>query len=133
MTTATTSAGIVCLAQHDGHAGDIPGDQRDTQRTNDWDPGTKPMPDFALIGVSAVHILQALQDLRADGGGKAGVQGLTQILLIGDQALQDAYAGGQIAQRLDLHAGGGVDRGEEVCRIGEGKLFLRRRIWQSHR
>ena len=26
---------------------------------------------------------------------------------------------------LDLDAGGGVDRGEEICGIGEGKLLLR--------
>ena len=61
----------------------------------------------------------------ADGSGKTGVERLAQILLIGDEALENAHAGGQIAQGLDLDAGGGVDRGEEICGIGEGKLLLR--------
>lgn len=63
---------IVCLAQDDSHARDIPRDQRDTQRTNDR-VRDKADARFVFIGGSAVHIFQALQNFRADGGGKAGI------------------------------------------------------------
>ena len=72
---------IVRLAQHDSHAGDIPRDQRDAQRTDDR-VRDKADARFVFIGVSAFHIFQALQNFRADGGGKAGVQRLAQVLLV---------------------------------------------------
>ena len=114
------------LAQNDSHTGDIARDQRHAEGTDDGighkaDAGNRGL----LIGVLRLGELQALKDLGTDSGGQTGVERLSQILLIGDEALEHAHAGGQIAQRLDLDAGGGVDRGEEICGIGEGKLLLR--------
>lgn len=51
---------------------------------------------------------------------RPGVQCLTEVLLIGDQALEHAHAGGQVAELGHLHARCGVDGGEEVGRVGEG-------------
>ena len=113
--------GIVRLAQHNGHAGDIAGDQRHAQRTDDGigheaDAGNRGL----LIGILRFGKLQTLKDLGADSGGQTGVERLAQILLIGDEALEHAHAGGQIAQGLDLDAGGGVDGGEEIRGVREG-------------
>ena len=112
---------IVGLAEHDGHAGDIARDQRHAERTDDGigheaDAGNSRL----LIGVLRLGKLEALDDLSADGGGKTGVQRLAQILLVGDEALENAHAGRQVAQRLHLDARGGVDGGEEICGIREG-------------
>ena len=112
---------IVGLAEHDGHAGDIARDQRHAERTDDGigheaDAGNSRL----LIGVLRLGKLEALDDLSADGGGKTGVQRLAQILLVGDEALENAHAGRQVAQRLHLDARGGVDGGEEIRGIREG-------------
>ena len=115
--------GIVRLAQHNGHAGDIAGDQRHAQRTDDG-VGNEADAGLVFVGVGTVDVFQSLKNFRADSGSKAGVQRLTQILLIGDQALEHAHAGGQIAQSLDLYAGGSVNGGEKVCGIGEGNLLV---------
>ena len=109
------------LAQHDGHAGDIARDQRHAERADDGighkaDAGNRGL----LIGILRFGKLQTLKDLGADGSGKTGVERLAQILLIGDEALENAHAGGQIAQGLDLDAGGGVDGGEEIRGVREG-------------
>ena len=109
------------LAQNDGHTGDIARDQRHAEGTDDGigheaDAGNRGL----LIGVLRFGKLQALKDLGADGSGQTGVECLTQILLIGDEALEHAHAGGQIAQSLDLDAGGGVDGGEEIRGVREG-------------
>ena len=74
---------------------------------------------------SSAYILQALDDLRAHGGGKARVQGRADVVLIGDEALQNAHTGGQVAQGLHLHAGSGVDGGEEVGGVGESHRRIR--------
>ena len=110
--------GIVRLAEHDGDAGDIARDERDTEGTDDG-VGDKADAGVGFIGVAALDILQALEDLRADGGGKTSVERLSEILLIGDKALENADAGGQIAELGDLHAGGGIDGGEEIRSVGE--------------
>jgi len=115
--------GIVRLAQHNGHAGDIAGDQRHAQRTDDG-VGNEADAGLVFVGVGTVDVFQSLKNFRADSGSKAGVQRLTQILLIGDQALEHAHAGGQVAQSLDLYAGGSVNGGEKVCGIGEGNLLV---------
>ena len=109
------------LAQHDGHTGDIARDQRHAEGTDDGighkaDAGNRGL----LIGILRFGKLQTLKDLGADGSGKTGVERLAQILLIGDEALENAHAGGQIAQGLDLDAGGGVDGGEEIRGVREG-------------
>ena len=110
--------GVVRLADDHGHAGDIAGDKGHTQGADD---GVRDKADAGVlcIGVAAPHIFQALDDLRAHGGGKPGVQRLGDVVLVGDQALEDAHAGGQVAQGFHLHAGGGVDGGEEVGGVGE--------------
>lgn len=51
---------------------------------------------------------------------RPGVQCLTEVLLIGDQALEHAHAGGRSPSLGHLHARCGVDGGEEVGRVGEG-------------
>ena len=109
------------LAQHDGHTGDIARDQRHAEGTDDGigheaDAGNRGL----LIGILRFGKLQALKDLGTDSGGQTGVECLSQILLIGDEALEHAHAGGQIAQSLDLDAGGGVDGGEEIRGVREG-------------
>ena len=116
--------GVLGLAQDYGHAGDIAGDQRHTQGTDDG-IGHEADAGLILIGLGPVYIFQAFQDLRAYGGSQTGVEGLTQILLIGDQALQHAYAGGQIPQGLYLYAGSGINGGEEIGGVGEGDLLIR--------
>ena len=114
---------ILGLTQHHGHAGDIAGDQRHAQRTDDG-VGNEADAGLVFVGVGTVDVFQSLKNFRADSGSKAGVQRLTQILLIGDQALEHAHAGGQVAQSLDLYAGGSVNGGEKVCGIGEGNLLV---------
>ena len=116
--------GIVRLAQHHGHAGDVPGDQGHAQGTDD---GIGHEPDAGVFGVgfAAAHVFQSLDDLRAHGGGKARVQGRADVVLIGDEALQNAHTGGQVAQGLHLHAGSGVDGGEEVGGVGESHRRIR--------
>ena len=116
--------GIVGLAQHHGHAGDVAGDQRNAQRADDR-IGHEADAAVVFIGVCAFHIFQTLEDLRAHGGGQTGVQRVAQLGLVGDQALEHADAGGQIAQLGHLHARGRVDRREEVRRIREGGLRVR--------
>ena len=111
--------GIVGLAQDHGHAGDVAGDQGHAQGADDG-VGNEADAGILGVGIAAAHILQTLDDLGAHGGGKAGVQRLAQVVLIGDQALEHAHAGGQIPQSLDLYAGGGVNGGEEVGGVGKG-------------
>ena len=119
--------GILGLAQHHGHAGDIAGNQRHAQGADD---GVGHEADAGLIGIgiAAVYVLQALQDLRAHGGGKTRVQGLAQVLLTRNQALQHAHTGGQVAQGLDLHTGSGVNGGEEISGVGEGDFLVRAKL-----
>ena len=117
---------VFCLAQNDGHAGDIARDQRNAEGTDDGigheaDAGNCCL----LIGFLRLGELEALDDLSADSGGQTGIERLPQILLIGDEALENADAGGQIAQRFDLDAGGCVDGGEEIRSIGEGNGMVR--------
>ena len=111
--------GVIRLAQDHGHAGDVARDQGHAQGADDgvWDEADA---GVGLVGVGIVHVLEALDDLRAHGGGEAGVEGRADVIGVGDEALEDAHAGGQVAQGLDLHACGGVDGGEEVGGVGEG-------------
>ena len=115
--------GVVCLTQDHGHTGDITGDQRHAQGADNG-IGHKADPGIILVGVGTLHVFQAFNNLSANSGGKTGVQGLAQVLLIGDQALQDAHTGGQIAQGLDLHAGSRVNGREEIGSIGECNLLV---------
>ena len=115
--------GIVGLAQHDGHARNITRDQRDAQRTDDG-VGNETDAGIGSVGIAALDIFQTLEDLGADGGGKTGVERLAQILLIGDEAFQDAHAGGQIAQLRDLDARSGIDRGEVVRGVRERECLV---------
>ena len=111
--------GAVRLADDHGHAGDVAGDQGHAQGA---DHGVRHKADAGVlsVGVRAAHVLQSLDDLRAHGGGKARVQGLSDVVLAGNQALEYVHAGGQIPQRLHLHACGGVDGGEEVGGVRKG-------------
>ena len=115
--------GIFRLAQHDRHAGNIARDQRHAQRTDDG-VGNKSDAGIGSVGIAALDILQALENFCADGGSKAGIERLRQILLIGDQALHDAHTGGQITQLRDLHARGGIDRREEIRSVRERECFV---------
>ena len=78
--------GGVGLAQHHGHAGDIAGDQGHAQGADD---GIGHEADAGVIGIGlgAVYILEAFENLRAHSGGETGVERLGEILLIGDEAL----------------------------------------------
>ena len=113
---------ILGLAQNNGHTGDIAGNQRNTQRTNNG-IGNKTDAGFICIGLG-LQILQTLDDFSAHSGGKAGVQGLAQVFLIGDQALEHTHTSRQVAQGLDLHAGGSVNGGEIIGSIGECNLLV---------
>lgn len=63
---------LLGLAQHDGYAGDIAGDQRDTEGTDDGIGHEADAGDGRLlVGVLRLDELQALQDLCADGSGEA--------------------------------------------------------------
>ena len=90
--------GVIRLAQDHGHAGDVARDQGHAQGADDG-VGDEADAGVGLVGVGIVHVLEALD---------------------GDEALEHAHAGGQVAQGLDLHACGGVDGGEEVGGVGEG-------------
>ena len=111
--------GVVGLAQHHGHAGDVAGDQGHAQGADDG-VGNEADAGVLGVGVRAAQVLQSLDDLSPHGGGKARVEGLGDVVLVGDQALEDVHTGGQVPQGLHLHAGGGVDGGEEVGGVGEG-------------
>ena len=115
--------GVIGFAQHYRHTGDVAGDQGHAQGTNH---GVGNEADAALccIGVAALHILETFDNFSAHSGSKTGIQRLTQILLVGNQAFQNAHAGGQVAQGLHLHAGSGIDGGEEIGGIGEGDFLV---------
>jgi hypothetical protein len=115
---------IVGFTQNDGHARDVARHQRYAQGADDR-VGHKADAPLILVGLRAVDKFEALQDFRADGCGEARVQSVSKVLFVRDEAFQDADAGGQIAELRDLDARRGVNRGEEVCRIGEGNLRLR--------
>ena len=116
--------GGVSLAENHGNAGNIAGDQGHAQGADDG-IGDKAYTGFTGIGVAALYVLEALNDFRAHGGGKTGVQRLTQVLLIGNQRFKHAHAGGQVAQGLHLYAGSGVDGGEEIGSVGESDFLVR--------
>ena len=116
-------SGIVRLAQNDCDTGDVAGNQGHTQGTDDG-VGDEADAGVVLIGVCIVQILKALNDFRTNRSGKTGVQGLAQILLVGNQALENTDAGAQIAQGFDLYAGSSVNCGEVVSGIGEGKFLI---------
>ena len=115
--------GVIGLAQHNSNTGNIAGNQGHAQGTDDG-IGNEADAGLVLVGVAALHILEAFNDLGAHGSGKTGVQGLAQILLIGDQALEHAHAGRQITQGLNLNTGSRVNRGEEIGGIGECDFLI---------
>ena len=59
------------------------------------------------------------------GSGKTGIQRLSQILLVGDEALEHADTCRQVAQGFDLDAGGGVDGREEIGGVRERNGLVR--------
>ena len=96
--------GIVSAADDNGHAGDIAGDQGHAQLT---DEGVGQVTQQGLlIGGRAVDVLQRLQELRAQGGGDAGLEGIVQPVVGGD-----------------LFAGHCVVAGQAVSGVGEGHAF----------
>ena len=113
------------LAEHDGHTGNVARDQRHAEAADDG-VGNKADAGHARFLVRCLRLneLESFQNFRADRSGKARVQRLAEILLVGDEALEDADARRQVAQRLDLHTGRGIDGGEEICGIRESELFL---------
>ena len=115
---------IVALAEHNRNAGNIARNQRDAQRTN-YRIGNETDARFILIRIFAFDIFQTFQNFRAHGGGKAGVQRVAQFRLVADQALQHAYACGQIAQLGNLYARRGINRREEIGGIRERALCIR--------
>jgi hypothetical protein len=117
---------VFSLAEHDGHAGDVARDEGHAERADDGIGHEADAGDARLlVGFLLLDILEALEDLRADGGGEAGVERLAQVLLIRDEALEHADARGQIAQLLNLDARGRVDGREIIGRVGEGDFLLR--------
>ena len=78
--------GIISLAQHNGNAGDIACYKGNAQRTDDG-VGNKADSAVLRVRICALHILESLNNLRSYRCGKAGIQGIAQILLIGNQAL----------------------------------------------
>ena len=114
---------VVSLAQHHRNAGDISGNQGHAQGADDR-VGHEADAGFIGVGVAALNVLQALDDLSAHGGGKAGIQCLAQVLLVGDQALEHTHTGRQIAQGLYLHAGSGINGWEAVGSIRESNFLV---------
>ena len=110
--------GFLRLAQDHGYTRDIACHQGDAQGTDDR---IRHKADAGLsgVGLGTVQILQALNDLGTDSGSKAGVQGLSDIVLIGNKAFQNAHTSGQIPQSFDLYAGSGINRGEEISGVRE--------------
>ena len=121
---AENAADVVSVVKDNGHTGDIAGDQGDTQGADDG-VGNEADSGLILVGIAALNILQAFDNFSTDSGGKTGIQGLTQIFLIGDQALQDAHTGDQVPQGLDLDTGGRIDGGEIISGIGECDGLIR--------
>ena len=110
--------GIISLAQHNGNTGNIAGNQRHTQGADDG-VGHKADAGIVFIGIAALGILEAFDNFSANSGGKTGIERLSQVFLVGDQALQHTYAGRQIAQGLYLHTGSGINGGEIISGIGK--------------
>ena len=72
------------------------------------------------IGLSAVQVLQSLQELGAQSGSDAAVEGVLQTVVAGHHALDGTLQGGlHFAQGGDLHAGNAVVAGEAVGSVGE--------------
>ena len=109
--------GLLRAAENDGDAGDVARDEGHAEAADDG-IGHEADAALALVGI-LVEPLQTLDDLRSDGGRETGVESLAEVLLVGDEALEDADAGGQVAELGDLDAGRGVDGGEEVGGVGE--------------
>ena len=109
---------IVRFAEHDGDARNVARDERNAERTNDR-IRHKADAAFGGIGVAAADILQAFDDLRADRCRKAGIQRLSDVVLVRDQALQHADTGRQIAELLYFDARRRINCREEVRCIGE--------------
>ena len=113
------------LAEHDGNAGNIARDQRHAERTDDGighkaDAGHS----CSLIGVLRLDKLETFENFCADCGCKTGVQCLTEVLLVGNQALEDAHTCRKIAERFDLDAGCCINRGEVISSIGEREFLV---------
>ena len=113
--------GIVSAADDNGHAGDIAGDQGHAQLT---DEGVGQVAQQGLlVGGRAVDVLQRLQELRAQGGGDAGLEGIVQPVVAGHLGLDGSHGGLHLAQGGDLFAGHCVVAGQAVSGVGEGHAF----------
>ena len=109
---------IVSLAQNNSNTGDVTGNQRHAQAADDG-VGNEADTGVSCIRISGFSILQAFDDLSAHSGSQACVQCLTQVFLVGNEALEHTHASRQIAQSLDLYAGCSINSGETVGGIGE--------------
>ena len=115
--------GIISLSKHYSHTGDIARYQRHAQGT---DNGVRNKADSAVlrIRICMVHILQSLDDLSSYRCGKSCVQSFSQIFFVGNQALQNAHTGRQIAELCHLYACGSVNRRQKISRIRHRYLFV---------
>ena len=115
--------GLLSLAEHYCNTGDVAGDQRNAERADDrirYEADAR----VGGIGIAALDIFQSLDDLCSDSRGKSCIECLSQILLIGDKALEHVHACGQISQRLDLYARSRINCREVVGSIGKCYLLV---------
>ena len=116
-------SGIISLAQNNSNAGNITGNQRNAQRTDNR-IGNKTDAGLILVRISTLYVLQTFQNFRTYSSRQAGIQSLAQVFLVRDQTFQYAHTGNQVTQSLDLYTGCSINRGKMVGSIGESNFLL---------
>ena len=109
--------GVFRAADDNGNAGDVAGDQRHAQIT---DEGVGQVAHFRLgIRLRAVQVLQRFQKLGAQSGCNAAFKGVVEAVVAGHLGLDGVHGGLHLTQSGDLHAGDAVVTGQAVSGAGE--------------
>ena len=109
--------GVFRAADDNGNAGDVAGDQRHAQIT---DEGVGQVTHFRLgIRLRAVQVFQRFQELGAQGGRNAAFKGVVEAVVAGHLGLDGVHGGLHLTQSGDLHAGDAVVTGQAVSGAGE--------------
>ena len=115
---------VLSFAEDDCYAGDISGDERYAERSDDR---VRYESDACLVRVRvfALNVFQSFEDLGSDCCCETGVQGLAKVFFVGDKGFQHAYTGRKITEFLYLYACGCIDGGKEVSRAGHDNGLVR--------
>ena len=110
--------GGVGLAQDNGNAGNIAGNQRHAQLTHEGVGQVAALG--SLVGSCAMDVLQSFQELCAQSGSDAGFKSVVQTVVPSHLGLDGSHSGLHLAQGGDLFAGNCVVAGQAVGGVGEG-------------